>query len=211
MRRIVCLALMALAAAPVPRPVLAQTGPSFDCAKAESAAEKAVCADPALAAMDRELARVYALAAAKGDDSSLKAMQRGWIKGRDDCWKADDGVPACTRREYALRIEEIRRGSAAARASEGASLGPFPYVCDGFEPVVSAAFVNAGEPVVVLRWLDQAAVLPRAESGSGARYQGPTWAGPAEFWTKGTAEGDEATFLPPGARAGVACRRDATG
>ncbi|MEI4471696.1 MliC family protein [Frigidibacter sp. MR17.24] len=203
MRLLVLGALLALAA-----PAAAQqAGPSFDCARAGSAAETAVCADPALAAMDRELARLYARALAGGGDPTLRAMQRGWIKGRDDCWKSDAGVAACTRDEYALRIEELRRGSAAARQGEGGSTGPFPYVCDGWEPVVSAAFVTVGDPVAVLRWGDMAAVLPQAPSGSGARYQGPTIAGPAEFWIKG----DQATFMPPGSRAGVACRRDGTG
>ena len=44
------LALLSLAAA---------GGPSFDCAKARAADEKLVCAEPALGALDRELAGKY--------------------------------------------------------------------------------------------------------------------------------------------------------
>src|SRR5262245_35174468 len=37
----------------------AETGPSFDCAKATQPDEKAICADPQLAAMDRLIAKAY--------------------------------------------------------------------------------------------------------------------------------------------------------
>ena len=62
--------------------------PSFDCAKAESDAENAVCASEALAELDVETARLYQLAVAGVSGArldELKAMQRGWIKGRDGC------------------------------------------------------------------------------------------------------------------------------
>ena len=58
--------------------------PSFDCAKADSSAEEAICASDALAELDIELARLYRLAVKDdtlGADrlAELKAMQRGWI------------------------------------------------------------------------------------------------------------------------------------
>ena len=80
-------------------PALAQDGPSFDCAKAQSAAEKLVCGDAELAALDRLLADRVAAAlaavrtldagAAEAEDE-LHAYQRGWVKGRDECWKVED-------------------------------------------------------------------------------------------------------------------------
>lgn len=88
----------------------AAQGPSFDCKGAEGAAAL-VCADPALAALDRRLDQVWrgALAAARGLDAGaaeaearLKTEQRGWIKGRDECWKSAD-QPACVRGEYERR------------------------------------------------------------------------------------------------------------
>ncbi|MGE3523991.1 MAG: lysozyme inhibitor LprI family protein, partial [Candidatus Dadabacteria bacterium] len=64
-------------------------GPSFDCAKAEAGSiEEMICNDPGLTALDVKLAAVYKEALAKATNEHppvLKAEQRGWIKGRDDC------------------------------------------------------------------------------------------------------------------------------
>jgi uncharacterized protein len=54
-----------------------------------------ICKDDQLAALDVETARLFTLArdgAQTTEDrkKELLAMQRGFIKGRDDCWKADD-------------------------------------------------------------------------------------------------------------------------
>ncbi|EAQ03490.1 hypothetical protein OB2597_02682 [Pseudooceanicola batsensis HTCC2597] len=93
----------------------AQEGPAFDCAKAESSAEKLVCDDPALAALDRRLADRFAAAlsvtrgldtGAKEVEDNLRATQRGWIKGRDECWK-DPDLRACVEAEYLRREAEL--------------------------------------------------------------------------------------------------------
>ena len=99
-------AIVAMVMAPVA--VAAQDGPAFDCAKAESSAEKLICTDPELAALDRRLARHFeqAVAVAQGLDAgtdkavaNLRAYQRGWISGRDECWKASD-LRSCVEMEY---------------------------------------------------------------------------------------------------------------
>ncbi|QEW18287.1 Membrane-bound lysozyme-inhibitor of c-type lysozyme [Marinibacterium anthonyi] len=186
-------------------PLAVQADPSFDCAKAESAAEKAVCASPDLAAMDTEVTRLFDLALHgphMTDDAAatLKAYQRGWIKGRDDCWKADD-LQTCVRNSYAVRIDELRRDYADARAEDGPSLGPYAYVCDGIDAGISASFVNTGDSLVVLRWQDIVLVLPQGMSGSGARYE----ADDTVFWIKG----DDATLTLDGTD--HACHTDTTG
>ncbi len=103
-----CLAL-------VPAIGLAQEGPSFDCAQAESSAEKLICEDTELAALDRRLADRFAAAvtAAQSLDvgadettDTLRAMQRGWISGRDECWKEPD-LRACVKSEYLQREAEL--------------------------------------------------------------------------------------------------------
>lgn len=173
-------------------------GPAFDCAKAEHDAETAVCDSPALSELDRELARLYGLAldgAHMSEDRvrELTAMQRGWIKGRDDCWKSDLGLETCVANEYAFRIDALRTGYADARVEGGASLGPFAYVCDGLDAGLSASFVTTSAPMVVLRWLDHAIVLPQVQAGSGAKYASDKWyspdgaQAPSVFWTHGTA------------------------
>ena len=72
-------------------------GPSFDCDKAESEAEKLVCGDPELAGLDRRLADEFqhALDAQGTDRAALQSVQRGWVSGRGECWKADDCIAAC--------------------------------------------------------------------------------------------------------------------
>ncbi len=186
--------------------------PSFDCSKAQSSAEETICGSDALASLDLELARLYK-AASTGPNMTpealgiLKATQRGWIKGRDGCWTSDLGVPLCTANEYAFRIFELRQGYADARAEEGASLGPFPYRCEGMGATISAVFVNTLEPMVVLSWADNTVVLPRVESGSGAKYASDAWyGGPALFWTQGR----EAQFAAPGGDE-TSCQQDDIG
>ena len=86
--------------------------PSFDCAKAKPGSiEALICADTALAALDRQLADVYAAARKKAANEKppvLQAEQRGWVKGRDECWKAQQsGQATCIRDAYQQRIVEL--------------------------------------------------------------------------------------------------------
>ena len=84
--------------------------PSFDCAKASSDTEKLICDDPELADLDRSLAELYSVVlknSSSDDQKMLKAEQRGWIKGRDDCWKADD-LRRCVADEYRYRIDQLK-------------------------------------------------------------------------------------------------------
>mgnify|MGYP001765234387 CR=1 FL=1 len=76
-------ALVLLAASPA-----TAAGPSFDCASARQPAEKAICADPALAEADVALSRAYRqaqqrLASDPAAMQELKASQRGFIATRD--------------------------------------------------------------------------------------------------------------------------------
>ncbi|MDN7907856.1 lysozyme inhibitor LprI family protein [Burkholderia diffusa] len=58
----------------------------FDCAKAASPTEKAICADAGLSSLDGELAAAWKKALAKGGDAAaLKAAQLKWLKQRDRC------------------------------------------------------------------------------------------------------------------------------
>ncbi|MXU63931.1 MliC family protein [Oceanomicrobium pacificus] len=184
-----------------PAQMAADEGPSFDCAKAESAAEELVCTTPVLAALDREMARLYRLAVDSPNldadrAAELKAMQRGWIKGRDDCWKATDGLERCVAENYALRLEELRVGYANARSDDGAGIttGPYAYACEGLDALVSASFINADPPMAVLRWRDTVIVPVSEPSASGAKYGVESFDGRYEFFTKGT----EALLTLPG-------------
>lgn len=188
--------------------------PSFDCTLAKSSAEKAVCLNANLAGLDRETARLYKLAVnTPGFDTGrlnqLKAYQRGWIKGRDECWKASIGLEKCVAESYVTRIHELRRGYANARSDDdaGVSSGPVAYRCDGLDALVSAVFIKTKTPLVSLTWRDTWLALPLAPAGSGTLYS-------ADYYAAGTftfrTRGDEATLEKPGEEA-LHCTEEPTG
>ena len=84
--------------------------PSFDCNKVKKdSAEGIICTSNTLMNLDRELASVYKKALTKSrKNDMLKAHQRGWIKGRNDCWKADNELK-CMEDEYIYRIDELKK------------------------------------------------------------------------------------------------------
>ena len=86
--------------------------PSFDCSKASGQVEELICADPELAALDVEMARLYQAVSAEATGQEMKTLrtdQRGWIKGRNDCWKAVGvSVRECVEASYRDRIRELR-------------------------------------------------------------------------------------------------------
>ena len=136
--------------------------PSFDCAKAAGEVEKLVCADPELARLDRPLAERYAQARDRPD---AVAMQRGWVKGRDDCWKADDRT-RCVREAYQTRLVElaINGGGAVVPAT-------VEYRCDDNSRPLTAVFYNdIDPPAAVISWGDDQAIAFPQPAASGARY-----------------------------------------
>lgn len=94
----------------------AADGPSFDCAKAGSKVEMAICSDWILAGYDRDLAALYGALRAELDDQgkeALKSEQRAWLKGeRNACegtkatsdLKAEDARVFCLRAAYEGRL-----------------------------------------------------------------------------------------------------------
>ena len=83
--------------------------PSFDCSKVEkNSSEGVICASDTLMNLDNELSSVYKKALLKASkDDMLKVHQRGWIKGRNDCWKAKD-EKQCMIDEYKFRMKELK-------------------------------------------------------------------------------------------------------
>ena len=151
--------------------------PSYDCATASDRVEQLICTDPNLAALDRQLASVYAAAVQNyplEEQTHLKVQQRGWLKGRNACWQADD-VSACVEQNYRNRIVELQITSGQLPAREAVS-----YACTGFEaqPLLAAFYPDTTPASVVLTRGDDQAIAFIARSGSGARY---TAAG-IEFW-----------------------------
>ncbi len=83
--------------------------PSFDCSKVKKdRSEGLICGSDEMMDLDKELSKVYKQALTKASkEDMLKAHQRGWIKGRNDCWKAED-EKKCMADEYTLRIKELK-------------------------------------------------------------------------------------------------------
>ncbi|MDM0012741.1 MliC family protein [Variovorax sp. J22P168] len=168
-------ATAAMAQAPSPSP-----RPSFDCAKARpDSVDLKVCADPLIAALDAEMARLYRLAT---DSRGIRKSQPGWLRQRDAC-HANADEANCLRDSYLARIDELRARSRAARANRnGISLGPFTYRCQGIDGQISVTFVNTDPAFARVRNKERVQVLQQEISGSGARYGD---AAGAMFWSKG--------------------------
>ena len=139
-----------------------------------------ICNDEALQALDRTLAKTYARAMQnlpEEDQASERAMQRGWIKGRNDCWKADD-VGTCVTHSYQIRTVELQIRSGELEAPAFVTLRCKQEPDKHF----TASFYNTTEPRSVVLTLDNDQVIAfTAPSASGARYQ----ANGVDFWTKG--------------------------
>jgi uncharacterized protein len=149
--------------------------PSFDCARAEGEVEQLICTDPALGTLDVQLAETYRAALASPDGpATLRAEQRDWIKGRNDCWKSDD-VRQCVADAYATRIAELQVSRALVPA-----IGPMTFACDDGSKIV-ATFYQSDPPGARLVRGDQQLMLLQGPSGSGARYLGDG----VLFWNKG--------------------------
>lgn len=145
--------------------------PSFDCNNAElSSIEQLVCQDNVLAQFDQQLGNVYQQALAKVQGQMLdllKSEQRGWIKGRDECWKADDKVQ-CTSDMYHMRIAELQ-----ARFKLVDSIGPITYQCA--EPAngeLSVTFYQSEPATLIASWNNSMSLMYIEPAASGAKYQG---------------------------------------
>ncbi|GAA3722887.1 MliC family protein [Oceanisphaera sediminis] len=146
-------------------------GPSYACDKVKAGSiEAMICEDPALSALDRTLSGVYTAALRKAANQHppvLKAEQRGWIKGRNDCWKSDD-KRACVEGAYLRRIAELQASYRLV-----AHKGPFRFVCDG-NPAneVMTSFFETEPPTLMAERGDSVSLMFLQPSASGAKYQG---------------------------------------
>ena len=166
----------------LPMLAAAADGPTFDCAKAHGEVEKLICSDASLAALDRKLAEAYKAASAKATGkmlSTLKAEQRGWVKGRDDCWKTSGETPAwitatwtvssvkdCVAAQYEIRTSELQ---AVWRLVQPKTVS---YACQN-NPAneVVANFFATEPPTIRLERGDRTVTLWQIPAGGG-KYEG---------------------------------------
>ena len=89
-------------------PALAQAA-SFDCARARTADEKAICAYRPLNDKDVRMAQLYEInrkTLAMGGRGALEDRQRAWLRDRRTC----GGKRVCLNRSYDQRLGELERG-----------------------------------------------------------------------------------------------------
>lgn len=179
--------VLAMAAVVLAMPLAARaagSGPAFDCARAKGTVQQLICKDAGLAALDRRLDGVYKGAVAKAKGAMLgllKSEQRGWIKGRDECWKATKATPTyltesvvvddprtCTEWAINLRISELQVSFQLVPAKPVVAYG-----CNG-NPAneVQAQLFETALPAGRFERGDQSAVGYLVKSPDGPRYEG---------------------------------------
>jgi len=157
---------------------LTLASPSFDCSKAAGEVEQLICRDQPLAELDQNLAEVYESAMKRlptDEHAKTRAMQRGWIKGRNDCWKAED-VRGCVEVSYQIRIVELQITGGLLMAPDYTTL-----ICNQQQniPFTTVFYNQTNPPSAVLTWGNDQVIAFIQHSGSGARYAAPG----VEFWS----------------------------
>ena len=77
---------------------------SFDCSKATTETEIAICNDPELSALDERMSKAYSGARQSEDGKQIKQRQLEWIKTRNSCLSDNP----CLRNSYEEILLELR-------------------------------------------------------------------------------------------------------
>lgn len=170
-----------------------RAGPAFDCAEAEGAVEELLCTDAELAALDRRLDAVWREALRVMDEgdmpepdrAGIRAEQRGWIAGRNDCWRSND-VRDCVLWMYRMRIPRLEADFGLAPSGE-----PTFWTCRG-NPADEfvLTFFETDPPSVRVERGDGQEVMVSVSDASGARYTGT-------FGKEVRVRGDSGVFVWP--------------
>lgn len=151
-----------------------QSSPSFNCSPAAgkplNSIEALICGDEQLSALDRSLSDVYQAALSRAQNEHppvLRAQQRGWVKGRDECWKAD-AMKDCVGNSYRRRIAELQ-----ARYQLVPLRGPVRFFCNN-NPAneLIITFYTTTPPTLIAERGDSVSLMYQVPSASGSFYQG---------------------------------------
>lgn len=188
------LALLASAGWAWPAGGALAAAPSFDCGADTLMTERAICASDELAALDRDLNRVYvgAMTALGGPDkAALRGEQHAWIKRRNTCL-ADETCIADYYRDRIAYLERIREPTRSVPTPRrGAPGGPQPAVAVPAAATslggtvrnvpggggIPLAVLKVGETITIMRTTDQTVAghgwfFVRYEGGEGYMWGG---------------------------------------
>lgn len=167
--------------------------PSFDCTAASGEVEELICSDAGLATLDLRLDSVWGEVEAQlasgswpeSEQQRVRAEQRGWISGRNDCWK-DEEPSRCAAQAYERRIVTLQAQFALVEGRE-----PTFWSCEGnpANEFVLTVFDTDPGSVRVERG-DGQEVMLQTPTASGARYLG-------DFGKEVWVQGEEGTFVWP--------------
>jgi uncharacterized protein len=206
MQRIRILVCSLLLGGVAPLPAVA-AGPAMDCQRARGAVETLICNDAKLAHLDATMNRVYrqSLHVANGLDAlpdvavrELKATQRGWVKGRDGCWKAPD-VRRCVVEEYERRISELQVKWQLVGAQ-----GSDRFECADGTDFTLTWYPTAQRPAVNIEYERRHEIYVAEHADGAKRYDGL-------FGHSVTLGGKDAVFVPDAAHPEIHCTRKVKG
>lgn len=147
-RRLLLAGLLAL-----PLPAVAQTGPSFDCARARAWDERNICAFGDLAALDRQIAAAWRSVterASEQDRARLQAEQRAWLGQRRACQgPVEREAVSCLRRTMRARARDLE-----AMAQAGGPSG-LPTAKPGPAPAPPPVRLAAADCALPAGWVAQ--------------------------------------------------------
>ena len=169
------------------------SSPTFDCKKAKGEIEALICSNPDLINLDHQLTDTYQQALAKASSldtqpdkavKNLKALQRGWIKGRNECWKELEEKKSCVQTQYERRIAYLQAQWVLVPPSKTVR-----FECENKgEEFFAAFFVTLTIPSVAVEYGDHREIFVSSPAASGAKYTGDFG---RYLWIKG----DKATFV----------------
>src|SRR6056297_2913309 len=121
--------------------------PSFDCARAGTPTEFAICGTPELARLDSQMADRYSAARAiASNPSAVVSAQRNWISRRDRCGSNVDCLLTSMQERLAVLQETARAGvSTDPEFSDPAVSGPDPV--DPSRALTSSNATGRSKPV----------------------------------------------------------------
>ncbi len=132
----------------------ARAAPSFDCGKARSKVEKAICASVALSALDQRVATAYAKAMMRLDgagQAALRADQRLFLDARDHFFGTPDYDLRAELAARAVWLERINpRAAGAWDGTWGSVMGEITLSKKGGRAAIDTVALSQSHPTCTL-------------------------------------------------------------